>query len=198
VDFAPADNILPTFRCKSFLPSDMSSKHTVSSLHTLFTEMQTQIAELKQQVAALSAPAPAQPAVKEKRAKKERDPSKPKRPLGAYMLFCQAQRAAHTGDTKLTAAMLGEQWKALTPEAQAAFKPAPAAEPAAEQSDTPDAPKKKRALSPYLIFCQQRRAETPDVKLTAKELGAEWKALTPEQQSAYKAPSAAPSDDDEE
>jgi hypothetical protein len=51
----------------------------------------------------------------------------------------------------------------------------------------PDAPKKP--LSPYLLFCAAKRAEVPEggAKLTVKDLGAQWKALTPEQQATYKA-----------
>jgi hypothetical protein len=51
----------------------------------------------------------------------------------------------------------------------------------------PDAPKK--SLSPYLLFCAAKRAEVPEggAKLTVKDLGAQWKALTTEQQATYKA-----------
>jgi hypothetical protein len=48
-------------------------------------------------------------------------------------------------------------------------------------------------------FQAARRAEAPDTKLTAKALGEEWKALSADQQAAYKTPpvsDAESSDDD--
>merc|ERR1712086_1046981 len=39
--------------------------------------------------------------------------SKPKRPLSGYMIFGQAERAAHTGEDKITFKMIGDKWASL-------------------------------------------------------------------------------------
>jgi len=52
----------------------------------------------------------------------------------------------------------------------------------------PDAP--KRPLSPYLVFCAAKRAEAPDSKLKAADLGEMWKLLSDDQKAAYKSADA--------
>jgi septal ring factor EnvC (AmiA/AmiB activator) len=109
-----------------------SSKPTLASLQTQITELQKQHAELLARVEAIlaAAPAAAAPAAeapaKGKRAKKEKkpkDPDAPKRPPTAFFAFSAAERAK-SPDEKLTASVLSARWKTLTPEEQAAFKPA--------------------------------------------------------------------------
>jgi hypothetical protein len=109
----------------------MSSKITSASLQTQITELQKQHAELLARVEAILAAAPAAaPAAdapaKGKRAKKEKkpkDPDAPKRAPTAFFAFSAAERAK-SPDEKLTASVLSTRWKTLTPEEQAAFKPA--------------------------------------------------------------------------
>jgi len=55
----------------------------------------------------------------------------------------------------------------------------------AAASAAPAEDKPKRALSPYLVFCQEKRKASTE-KLSVQDLGAQWKALTAEQQAKYK------------
>ena len=132
--FAPP-NIHPSnTRCKpSFLPKMSSStKPTLASLQTQITELQAQHATLLARVESILAAAPAAPAAAEapakgkrgaKKEKKPRDPDAPKRAPTAFFAFSAAERAK-TPDAKITSKVLGERWALLTPEQQAAFKPA--------------------------------------------------------------------------
>jgi cell division septum initiation protein DivIVA len=101
---------------------DVISK--VESLVKKVTQLETRLATLE---ARLAAPKEAKP--KKKKAKNPEDPDAPKRPASAYILFSNAKRAeivkANPG-AKLpeVAKILGGMWKALTPEQQAAYKPA--------------------------------------------------------------------------
>jgi hypothetical protein len=183
-----------------------------SALQTEITSLKATLAERDAQISALTAAAAAVPAVK--RAKKERAPADPSKPrmLSPYIVFCQAERAKAGADAKLKAADLGEMWKLLTPEQRTTYKPVPAAvkepkpekqkrvkksdEAAAEGTAVtpkakkerkprdPDAPKKP--LSGFMLFSQQERAKTPDVKLKATDLSARWNVLSDEAKSGYK------------
>ena len=173
------------------------SKTTLASLQTQVTELTSQIAALSLRLESHTVA----PAVVEKKKRAARDPSAPKRPARAYVLFCAAERAK-TPDLKLSLTDLGERWRALSDEQKAAFKPAApaAAAPAAEGAKSPSETKgPKRALNSFMRFQAKRRGETPDTKLTAKQLSEEWKALSAEQQAEYKTPPAsdAESSDDE-
>ena len=110
----------------------MSSKITSSSLLTVITELQAQHAALlarvesliaAQAVPAAAADAPAKGKRGAKKEKKPKDPDAPKRAPTAFFAFSAAERAK-TPDEKLTASVLSTRWKTLTPEQQAAFKPA--------------------------------------------------------------------------
>jgi len=179
------------------------SKTTLASLQTQVTELTVQFAALSARLDSLAAPvAPATPAKKAEKASKPKDPDAPKKPLSSYLVFSAAKRAeVPEGGAKLTAKILAEQWKALTPEQQAAYKPvavavAVAVAPAAVAMGA----KPKRPLNAFMRFTVARRAEAPDAKLTAKALGEEWKALSADQQAAYKTPpvsDAESSDDDD-
>jgi len=168
----------------------MSSK---SVLQTEITNLKTALAERDAKIAQLTAASEAKP----KRAKKERAPSDPTKPrmLTPYIVFCMSERAKAPADSKLKASDLGEMWKLLTPEARAAYKNVPATPkepkapktpktPKAKKERNPDAPKKP--LSGFLLFSQQERAKTPDVKLKAVDLSARWNALSDDAKSGYK------------
>ncbi|KAL9190387.1 hypothetical protein ACHAXT_007598 [Thalassiosira profunda] len=47
------------------------------------------------------------------KAAKEKDPHAPKRAMSSYMLFCEATRAQHTGEGKLSGPVLGQMWNGL-------------------------------------------------------------------------------------
>ena len=168
----------------------MSSK---SSLQTEIANLKTALAERDAKIAELTAASEAKP----RRAKKERAPSDPSKPrmLTPYIVFCMSERAKAPADTKLKASDLGEMWKLLTPEARAAYKSVPSTPktpkapkapktPKAKKERNPDAPKKP--LSGFLLFSQQERAKSPDVKLKAVDLSARWNALSDEAKSGYK------------
>jgi DNA topoisomerase-1 len=67
---------------------------------------------------------------------------------------------------------------------------------AAKATGATDAPKAPRPANPYMNFSNAKRAEVkaanPTAKLgdLSKLIGAQWKALTVEQQAAYKNPVA--------
>lgn len=200
VNFCPQPHTYFQLLVVSFLSSSKMSKTTLASLQTQVTELTSQFAALSARLESLApsvAPSvPAEKTKKTKKASKPKDPDAPKKPLSSYLLFSAAQRAeVPEGGTKLTAGVLAERWKALTPEQQAAYKPvAPVAvAPVAEDA------KPKRPLNAFMRFQAARRAEAPDAKLTAKALGEEWKALSADQQAAYKTPpvSDADSSDDD-
>jgi ABC-type transporter MlaC component len=177
------------------------SKTTLASLQTQVTELTVQFAALSARLDSLAAPvAPATPAKKAKKASKPKDPDAPKKPLSSYLVFSAAKRAeVPEGGAKLTAKILAEQWKALTPEQQAAYKPVAVAVAVAPVAVAEGA-KPKRPLNAFMRFTVARRAEAPDTKLTSKALGEEWKALSADQQAAYKTPpvsDAESSDDDD-
>lgn len=158
--------------------------------------LKVQIAERDAKIAELSAAKP----VKRVKAQKERDPSAV-RMLSPYLVFCAAQRAAHTGAEKLTLKELGVAWKLLSDEQRLSYKavPAPHKEPKApkkapvegstpakkeKKPRDPDAPKKP--LSGFMLFSKQERAKTPDLKLKANELAERWHALSDEARVAFK------------
>jgi len=184
------------------------SKTTLASLQTQVTELTAQFTALVARLDSLAPPvaaAPATTAKKAKKASKPKDPNAPKKPLSSYLIFSAAKRAeVPEGGAKLTAKILAEHWKALTPEQQAAYKPVGAAVAPVAAAVAPvavvEGTKPKRPLNAFMRFQAARRAEAPDTKLTAKALGEEWKALTTDQQAAYKTPpvsDAESSDDDD-
>jgi len=100
-----------------------------SSLQTENASLKATLAERDAQIAALTAAAAAAAVAKPARVKKERAPRDPAVPrmLSPYIVFCTAQRAAHTGEKKLTVKELGAAWKLLSDEQRLSYKPVPAA-----------------------------------------------------------------------
>jgi len=183
----------------SFLSKMSSSK---SVLQTEITSLKATLAERDAQIAALTAAAEAAPAeAPAKKQRKPRDPSKPVM-LSPYLVFCAAQRAAHTGPTKLSVKELGVAWKLLSDEQRLSYKAEPAPVKPAKTPKTPKAPKSpktpktkktrdpdapKKPLSGFMLFSkQQRDAHTGEEKLTAKLLGERWNALTDAEKGAFK------------
>ena len=176
------------------------SKPSLSSLHTQITELTAQVADiplLKSQIAALFArldasAAPA-PVAEKKRAK---NPDAPKRAPGAYILFCQSERAK-TPELKLLVTELAERWRALTPEQKQAYKsaPAPAAAPAAKPTfqEVRDvaATMSSTVAAKFLRFCVQNPT------LDAKTAEARWKSLSPEEKAEFNDPGDDTSDYDD-
>ena len=201
--FAPSHTYFQLLVVSFLPPPSKMSKTTLASLQTQVTELTSQFAALSARLESLApsvAPSvPVEKTKKTKKASKPKDPDAPKKPLSSYLLFSAAQRAeVPEGGVKLTATVLAERWKALTPEQQAAYKPvAPVA--AAPVAPVAEGAKPKRPLNAFMRFQAARRAEAPDAKLTAKALGEEWKALSADQQAAYKTPpvSDADSSDDD-
>ena len=201
--FAPSHTYFQLLVVSFLSSSKMSKTTTLASLQTQVTELTSQFAALSARLDSLApsvaSSVPAEKTKKTKKASKPKDPDAPKKPLSSYLLFSAAQRAeVPEGGVKLTASVLAERWKALTPEQQAAYKPvAPVA--VAPVAPVAEGAKPKRPLNAFMRFQAARRAEAPDAKLTAKALGEEWKALSADQQAAYKTPpvSDADSSDDD-
>jgi hypothetical protein len=181
------------------------------------TSLKATLAERDAQIAALTAAAAAAAAAKPARVKKERAPRDPAVPrmLSPYIVFCTAQRAAHTGEKKLTVKELGVAWKLLSDEQRLSYKPVPAAvkEPkpekqkrvkksdaAAEAASEPaegtpktkkerkprDPDAPKKPLSGFMLYQQQERAKTPDTKIKSSDLSVLWNALSDEVKATYK------------
>lgn len=188
LDIAECDFWLATHTSTSFL-SEMS-KPSLSSLLIQVTELTTQFAALSARVDTIlaaaaepAAPAPAEVKVKKSLVKKERDPDAPKRAPGAYVRFCQAERAK-TPELKLQLKELGTRWRALTDEERASFKPAePAAEPAAkptfQEAREVAATMSSTVAAKFMRFCVQNPT------LDAKTAAARWKSLSPEQKAKF-------------
>ena len=180
------------------------SKPSISSLHSQVTELTTQFAALSARLDSLvrqdtltarAVPAPAEVKVKKSRVKKERDPDVPKRAPGAYVLFCQAERAK-TPDVKLLLTELGERWRALTDEGRASFKLAvasiaavaaaatavatdPAARTTFQEVQSVAATMSSTVAAKFLRFCVQNPT------LDAKTAAARFKALSPEEKAKF-------------
>ena len=140
--------------------------------------------------------------------KKLKDPNAPKRPLTAYMFFCEANRKKMQEkypDKKVTeiAVLLADAWKKVkdkkpyeksAAEAKASylekmrtFVPTQGYEKSFKKVRDPNAP--KRPLSGYMIFCMEKRKEgfSDDVKgkdIMAK-LGSMWKELPESEKTKY-------------
>ena len=170
----------------------MSSKTTLTSLHVQINDLAALYAAMTVRLDAIVASAAA-PATKQKKTR-VKNPDAPKRAPGAYVVFCQAERAK-TPELKLTLTQLGERWRLLSDDQKASFKNAPVPvvaapvpvvakpvvpKPTTEQllvaaglkSGTPVADK-------YLRFC----AGAPE--MDAATLAKRWKALSPEQKAKY-------------
>ena len=177
------------------------SKPSLSSLLSQVTELTTQFAALSARVdnilSARAAPAPAE--VKVKKAPKQKDPDAPKRAPGAYVLFCQAERAK-TPDVKLKLEELGTRWRALTDEERASFKSVPAAAasaaPAAKTTfqEVHDVAltMSSTVAGKFLRFCVQNPT------LSAKTAEARFKALSPEQKAKFNDPADDTDEDDDD
>jgi transcriptional regulator HMO1 len=163
------------------------SKPSLSSLFSLITAQQAQIAAL---TARLDAPAPAPapaPKQKQKRAKKERDPNAPKKPLQGFFLF-QKQERAKVAPEKIEPKVLSERWRALTDEERASFKPAaaaaapapaPAAKPTFQEVRDVAAKMSSTVAAKFVRFCVMNPT------LDAKTAEARWKALSPEEKAKF-------------
>ena len=175
------------------------SKPSLSSLLIQVTELTTQFAALSAHVDTIlaaaaepAAPAPAEVKVKKTRVKK--NPDAPKRAPGAYVRFCQAERAK-TPDLKLQLKELGTRWRALTDEERASFKPA---EPAAAQAKPTFQEAREVAATmsstvavKFMRFCVQNPT------LSAKTAAARFKALSPEEKAKFNDDGDDTSDDDD-
>jgi high mobility group protein B1 len=160
------------------------SKPSLSSLFSLITAQQAQIAALTARLDA-PAPAPASPQKqKQKRAKK--DPNAPKRAPTTFFLFSATERAKSlaAGGPKLDAKVCAERWRALTDDERASFKPAaapalPAAKPTFQEVRDVAATMSSTVAAKFMRFCTQNPT------LDAKTAEAHWKALSPEKKAEF-------------
>ena len=180
VTFAPATHT------STSLLSEMS-KPSLSSLLTQVTELTTQFAALSARLDSLTAAAvPAVPAaeVKVKKTRVKKNPDAPKRAPGAYILFCQAERAK-TPEAKLQIPELAERWRALSDEQRASFKPAaaaaaaPVAKPTFQEAREVAATMSSTVAAKFMRFCVMNPT------LDAKTAEARWKSLSPEEKAKF-------------
>jgi hypothetical protein len=152
-------------------------------------------------------------AVEGKATKKKKDPSAPKKPKSAYILYCMEQREKimkQNPDIKANEIMvkLGEAWKKASEKDKKKFtrqaEEDKARYTAEMENYTPpddvDVPTRKakkertgpkRGMSSYMFFCQDMRPvlkkDKPELKgkEIALELGKRWKALSDKQKAPY-------------
>lgn len=142
-----------------------------------------------------------------------------KKPLSSYMFFCKDHRsviAAEKVAPRDVLKKLGEAWKALSDDEKAVYEEKASDDKrryqeetglkdnttlkstkkenseTSETSDLIDDVKKKKSLSPYIRFCNEKRASVKeshpemDGKTIIKTIGAMWRALSEEEQQSYK------------
>ena len=146
---------------------------------------------------------------KKMQAKKFKDPNAPKRPLSAYMVFCNQNREKVKRENpkiEVTEIMkkLGEGWKALSEKQRTPYKKEAALlkekyEKEMESYVPPegfplkkvDKDKPKKPLTNYIFFCSEKRpevvAKNPGMKATEvlSRLGEMWKALPEKNRETY-------------
>lgn len=143
--------------------------------------------------------------------KKNKDPNAPKKPLSAYMFFCQENRPKvleENKDIKATDVMkeLGERWskikdntKAVTPYKKKAEKAKEEYQKAMDGYTPPPgfaskkkSDKPKRAPTSYLLFCKEKRPEVkknnPELKATEllKVFGEMWRKVPESEKDKYR------------
>ena len=149
---------------------------------------------------------------------KKKDENAVKKPLSSYMLFCKDHRSVISTENvgiapKDVLKKLGEAWKALSDDEKAVYtekasddkrryeeetgskeKPSTSKKSNSDPIDDgkDDGKEKKKSLSPYIRFCNEKRASVKeshpemDGKTVIKTLGAMWRALSEHEQQSYK------------
>jgi hypothetical protein len=138
-----------------------------------------------------------------------KDPNAPRRAISSYIIFCNQNRellknANPSLKTVELTKLLGQRWKALTPQEKAPYENAAAqdklrfetesknyvAPPEYQRSKrTREGPKKP--LTAYLIFANANRESMkrtfPALKMTdlAKKLGERWRSLSAEERAPF-------------
>lgn len=143
---------------------------------------------------------------------KKKDDNDVKKPLSSYMLFCKDHRkviASENVAPRDVLKKLGEAWKALSDDEKSVYTEKAADDKrryeeetgskntfkkenseSSEISDPIDV--KKKSLSPYIRFCNEKRASVKeshpemDGKTIIKKIGAMWRALSEHEQQSYK------------
>ena len=141
---------------------------------------------------------------KKLQAKKTKDPNHPKRPLSAYMVYCQQNREAVKKDdpeVKVIMKKLGAGWRVLSAEEKIPYNKEAARLKEIYNKEMEnyipldgkkiDKDKPKKPWSNYFFFCDEKRAklkeENPLLKATEilKELGEMWGKLSIEEKIPY-------------
>jgi hypothetical protein len=152
---------------------------------------------------------------------KKKDENAVKKPLSSYMLFCKDHRSVITAEKvepKNVLKKLGEAWKALSDDEKTVYTEKAAEDKRryeeetgvkedskskkntkskndnskSDDSDPIDVTEKKKSLSPYIRFCNEKRSSVKeshpemDGKTIIKTLGAMWRALSEHEQQSYK------------
>lgn len=143
---------------------------------------------------------------KKLQAKKAKDPNHPKRPLSAYMVFCNKNREKVKTDNpgievKATMVELGKGWKSLTDKQKIPYVKEAARLKAIYDQEMEnyippfgkkvDKDKPKKPWSNYIFFCQEKRAELdkqenkPGATDFLKEMGKIWNELSSAEKEPY-------------
>jgi len=153
---------------------------------------------------------------KSSKASTKKDENAVKKPLSSYMLFCKDRRSIISVGIAPRDVLkkLGEVWKTLSDDEKAVYIKKASDEKMRyeeETKGTTDEKKtknlktvkndsdasdqidvKKKSLSPYIRFCNEKRASVKDShpemdgKTIIKTLGAMWRALSEDEQQSYK------------
>jgi high mobility group protein B3 len=143
---------------------------------------------------------------KKQQSKKAKDPNRPKRPLSAYMVYCNRNREKvkeeNPGiEVKTTMVKLGAGWRSLsdkqrTPYIKKAAELKAIYEKEMENYIPPDGKKvdkdkPKKPWSNYIFFCQEKRSEAknqenkPGATEFLKDMGKMWNELSESQKEPY-------------
>jgi len=139
--------------------------------------------------------------VKAKRQARKKPEGAPTRPRSARVFFVSENWAStHKAGTPATATMveLTKRFNALTPDERKGYEDRASKDRERYENEQKEwiaknPSQKKPIRSPYMIFVIERRPDVvksnPNLKITdiARELGKQWRALSPSEQSAFKA-----------
>jgi structure-specific recognition protein 1 len=135
--------------------------------------------------------------INKKKKRKKVDPSKPKRPMSAFMYFSRDYRAVlkeqnPTASFGELGKLLGSSWRNLDKEERQKYDSLAREDRLRYESELALVPRKpKKPLSAFMLFSNENRAqikdENPDATFadTGKLLGAKWRAASDEEKAKY-------------
>nr|AAC35540.1 contains similarity to HMG (high mobility group) box (Pfam: HMG_box.hmm, scores: 70.67, 53.09 and 80.15) [Arabidopsis thaliana] len=135
-----------------------------------------------------------------KKAKKIKDPLKPKQPISAYLIYANERRAALKGENKSVievAKMAGEEWKNLSEEKKAPYdQKTKETAKNKKKNENVDPNKPKKPTSSYFLFCKDARKsvleEHPGINnsTVTAHISLKWMELGEEEKQVYNSKAA--------